>query len=334
MTGSRMSTSSSSHPAGVRVLAFTLCLAQASNCLAQASNPFAGQKLYVDPNSTAKRQAETWKRTQPTDAALLAQIANQPAARWYGDWTRNIGREVKQAVTTIASSGALPVFVAYNIPGRDCGSHSAGGTAGADAYRRWIKDFAEGVAGRRAVVILEPDALAAMDCLTPARRDERVGLIRDAVQTLKANGAAVYIDAGHAQWQAAAEMARRLNLAGIAMADGFALNVSNVQATSSNIAYGERLSRLVGGKHFVIDTSRNGIPGTDPKQWCNPRGRALGVAPTTNTAHPLVDALLWIKQPGESDGTCEGGPPAGTWWAAYALELSRLAATLSRIVEP
>ena len=98
-----------------------------------------------------------------------------------------------------------------------------------------------------------------------------------------------------------------------------------------NVAYGEQVSRLVGGRHFIIDTSRNGIPGTDPRQWCNPRGRALGVAPTTNTGHPLIDAFLWVKPPGESDGTCGGGPAAGKWWSAYALELSRLAATLTGV---
>lgn len=310
---------------GLRVLAFTIVLTQ-------ASNPFAGQRLYVDPNSSARRQAETWRHTQPADAALIARIANEPVAKWFGGWALDIRREVRQAVSTITASGAMPVFVAYNIPMRDCGSHSAGGTDGAGAYHRWIQAFAEGVAGRRAIVILEPDALAAMDCLTPSRQQERLALILGAVQTLKAHGASVYIDAGNAQWQDSAEMARRLTRAGIAMADGFALNVSNVQATSVNIAYGERVSRLTGGKHFVIDTSRNGIPGTDPRLWCNPSGRALGVVPTTNTAHPLVDAFLWIKPPGESDGTCGGGPPAGTWWAAFALELSRMAALVSGTV--
>jgi endoglucanase len=32
---------------------------------------------------------------------------------------------------------------------------------------------------------------------------------------------------------------------------------------------------------------------------------------------------LWIKRPGESDGTCNGGPPAGTFWDAYAIGLVR-----------
>ncbi|MEW2037650.1 glycoside hydrolase family 6 protein, partial [Streptomyces sp. NPDC005534] len=48
-----------------------------------------------------------------------------------------------------------------------------------------------------------------------------------------------------------------------------------------------------------------------------------GENPTTKTADPLVDAYLWIKRPGESDGTCKGGPKAGEWWADYALRLAK-----------
>ncbi len=319
----------------VSLLLIGPALAAATGDAAQGSspagfNPFAGRRLYVDPNSSAQRQAETWKRSRPSDAVVIAEIANQPSAKWFGGWVQNIRREVNQAVATITSADALPVFVAYNIPARDCGSYSVGGSSTADAYRRWIQDFGLGIGRRSAIVILEPDALAGMDCLDAAGRQERVTLIREAVQRLKRQRASVYIDAGNAKWHPPAEMARRLQQAGIGDAAGFALNVSNVQATSLNIAYGEQLSRLVGGKHFIIDTSRNGIPGTDPTPWCNPRGRALGVAPTTNTGHPLVDAFLWVKTPGESDGTCGGGPPAGTWWPAYALELSRMAGTLAR----
>ena len=58
----------------------------------------------------------------------------------------------------------------------------------------------------------------------------------------------------------------------------------------------------------MIDTSRNGR-GPNHDQWCNPPGRALGTLPTTTTGDPLIDAYLWIKAPGESDGTCRHGPP-------------------------
>ncbi|KUN18414.1 glycoside hydrolase [Streptomyces corchorusii] len=103
-----------------------------------------------------------------------------------------------------------------------------------------------------------------------------------------------------------------------------------------------------GLRHFVIDTSRNGLgawtpePGKytgDPEVWCNAPGRGLGPRPTADTGVPLVDAYLWIKIPGESDGSCTrntGGtidpeygvvdPPAGTWWPDQAHALARNAA--------
>jgi len=73
-------------------------------------------------------------------------------------------------------------------------------------------------------------------------------------------------------------------------------------------------------KHFVIDTSRNGqglwTPTTghpDARHWCNPPDRGLGLRPTANTGNPLIDAYLWVKIPGESDGECSRGPgPRGT----------------------
>ena len=116
-------------------------------------------------------------------------------------------------------------------------------------------------------------------------------------------------------------MAEHLRRSALDQADGFALNVSNFIPTPESIRYGERISALVGGKHFIIDTSRNGAGGNG--EWCNPRGQALGAMPTTRPGNPLVDAFLWIKQPGESDGTCNGGPKAGKWWPEYALELAR-----------
>jgi len=55
--------------------------------------------------------------------------------------------------------------------------------------------------------------------------------------------------------------------------------------------------------HIVIDTSRNGVAVSNCAAWCNVRHAALGHAPTTDTMLPdVVDAYLWIKPPGESDG--------------------------------
>jgi endoglucanase len=127
----------------------------------------------------------------------------------------------------------------------------------------------------------------------------------------------------------AEEAAARLQQAGIESAAGFALNTSNFQWTDDSVAYGVAISDAIGaeeGTHFVVDTSRNGngpLRGDRAQAWCNPPGRALGTPPTTDTGDPVVDAYLWIKRPGESDGQCRGGPAAGQWWADYALGLAR-----------
>jgi endoglucanase len=175
--------------------------------------------------------------------------------------------------------------------------------------------------------VLEPDALAGMDCLSAADQQTRLALLSDAVSVLAARpGVATYIDAGHSGWQSASTMATRLSSAGVANARGFSLNISNFMTTASERTYGDQLSGLIGGRHYVVDTSRNGLGPAPGGQWCNPSGRALGDRPTTATGDALADAYFWIKRPGESDGTCNGGPAAGTWWADYALGLAQRAA--------
>lgn len=295
-------------------------------------SPLAGKRLYVDPASPAARQAAAWQRSRPADAARMRRIAEQPQAIWMGDWNRNIRAEMDALVSQAQAARAVGVFVAYNIPYRDCGLHSAGGARRGADYRRWAAGMADGVRRRQSVVIIEPDGLATMDCLPARLKDERYVLLRDAVQRLKSQGALVYIDAGNANWHQPAEMASRLRKAGVEMADGFALNVANFHATNVNVAYGERLSGMLGGKHFVIDTSRNGRGASVVRDWCNARNQALGPVPTTNTGHRLVDAYLWVKTPGQSDGPCNGGPRAGEWWAEYALELSKAAEVLGNVL--
>jgi endoglucanase len=296
-------------------------------------NTFDGPKLaWVDPYGPAHLKSKLASKTDPATSALYAKIADNGGADWIGDWTPNVQNWVNRRVTAILKTGALPLFISYNIPKRDCGQYSAGGADKGEAYKTWITAFANGIGDRRAVVVLEPDSLGLLKkCLSEEDQKERLGLLRFAVHTFAALGnTAVYIDAGHSSWLPAAEDARRLKEAGIEEADGFALNVSNYRGTESEIKYGKEISKLVGGKHFVIDTSRNGngppkdCKGPDDENcWCNPPGRALGTPPTTQTGDPLVDAYLWLKKPGESDGACNGGPKAGVFWQEKALELAR-----------
>jgi endoglucanase len=297
--------------------------------IAPSSNPFVGARLWPDPNSAAAGYARRIRDEQPDAARALESMANQPTALWAGGWVGEIETWVRRQAQKLGRKKYLPVFVAYNIPFRDCGQYSKGGSDTAEAYRQWIAGFARGLGSTPSVVILEPDAIAHIGtCLDEAGLQERYGLIRDAVTTFARLGnVSVYIDAGHSRWVPADEMIERLKRAGIASATGFALNVSNYRATDELVAYGKALSAGVGGKPFVVDTSRNGNGPPDAAtdgeaSWCNPRGRAVGHVPGSDTGEPLVHAFLWIKRPGESDGTCNGGPEAGTFWPEIAVELA------------
>ena len=123
---------------------------------------------------------------------------------------------------------------------------------------------------------------------------------------------------------------------------------------ANTLGINQRYDALLGDvqptAHVVIDTSRNGqgpwapAEGTypDPQTWCNPPGRGLGARPQAapDPAFPLVDAYLWVKTPGQSDGECNRGvagsttdpewggitdPAAGAWFPQQALELAQLA---------
>ncbi len=320
------SSSSSSTSSAPQVVSVSSSSAPTVVVTSAGNNPLAGAKLYVDPNSDAKKQADAWRTSQPADAAEIDKIAQQPSTFWFGNWNWNVQGDVQNAMNAAASQGAVPVLVAYNIPNRDCGGYSSGGAADANAYKSWIGAMAAGIGGRKSVVILEPDATSLISCLSPGDLQTRWDLLKYAVQTFKAQNASVYIDAGHPGWISASDMAGRLQNAGLGQADGFALNISNFNTDDQNKSYGTDIANQTGGKHFIVDTGRNGLGPTPDNQWCNPSGRALGRKPTTSTDNPLVDAYLWVKGPGGSDGQCNGGPAAGIWWGDYALGLAQRAA--------
>jgi endoglucanase len=277
--------------------------------------------LFVGQDSPARRQASAWRRSRPREASLMDFLAEQPVAYWFDGTDESVYESVQSVVRAAAKHASIPVLVAYNIPERDCGGYSAGGARSEADYIAWINSFANAIGNNRVILILEPDALADTRCLSPNAESLRLNLLSQAITIFKQDNAtaSVYIDTGNPHWVAAEEMATRLHRVGIQRADGFALNVSNFETTKDNIEYGTKISQLLDRKHFIIDTSRNGLGSNG--DWCNPPGRAVGEKPSLSTGHPLVDAFLWVKVPGESDGTCHGGPKAGEWWPKYALGL-------------
>ncbi|WP_438293673.1 glycoside hydrolase family 6 protein [Streptomyces sp. HUAS TT7] len=290
--------------------------------------PATGE-FWVNPDTGAARQLAAYtKAGDAAKAALIRKIAEQPVGEWIAG--SDPQARVRGYTEAAAKAGRTALLVLYNIPHRDCGQFSRGGAPDDDTYRDWVDQVARGIGDRPATVVLEPDAvLHLVDGCTPhVFHAARYALLKGAVERLKRQPATkVYVDAGNAGWQSPGSLDEPLRRAGIESADGFAVNVSNFQTTRASREFGEHLSAKVGGKHFVIDTSRNGngpyTQGDPAENWCNPPGRALGERPTTDTGLGSVDAYVWVKRPGESDGPCRGGPRAGEWWPEYALGLAR-----------
>ncbi|MFE4574833.1 glycoside hydrolase family 6 protein [Streptomyces chartreusis] len=292
------------------------------------STAVVSARLYRHPDS----QVLEWVRDNPADprhGVIESRIAAQPAAVWFADFTPDTITARVRAVTSGGSAlGRVPVVVPYAIPDRDCGGYSEGGAPGLDAYDAWIDRFAAGLGSGDVIVVLEPDSVAQADCLSERARADRFASLARAGRVMKAANprARVYYDAGHSGWNAPARQAdwlRQAGAASTASSDGVFSNVSNFRTTSAEIAYDRQvLDALDGpaGLGAVIDTSRNGAGAPADGEWCDPSGRKLGRAPTLATGESRIDAYLWVKLPGESDG-CKGRP--GTFTASYAYELAR-----------
>ncbi|MGW6130446.1 glycoside hydrolase family 6 protein [Cellulomonas sp. NPDC055163] len=280
------------------------------------TTPVPSGTFWVNPNTQAATAAAA---ASGDNRRLLEKISTNAAGSWIGNWNSPSvsQQEVRTVTQAAAAKGQTALLVIYAIPGRDCGNHSSGGVATSE-YAGWIDQVAAGIVGKPWIV-LEPDALAQLgDC---DGQGDRVGYLKYAAQKLTQAGGRVYIDAGHSAWLSPSVAAQRLNQIGWDYAVGFALNTSNYRTTAESRSYGQQISQLTGGKTFVIDTSRNGN-GPNGSEWCNPSGRALGEKPALVNSGGL-DATLWVKLPGESDGACNGGPAAGQWFQSQALELAR-----------
>jgi cellulose 1,4-beta-cellobiosidase len=174
----------------------------------------------------------------------------------------------------------------------------------------------------------------------------------------------LYLDAAHSGWLGWSDNRSRmahvfrevLEMAGgPQLIRGFATNVANYTTLSGHegrgleasnpcpdeLSYVHRLSDTlrrsgIENKGFIIDTARNGQRNTRRRwgSWCNVKGAGLGERPRAVTDEEPVDAYLWVKPPGESDGVSDpkaprydsscsspdsatNAPQAGTWFLSY-----------------
>ncbi|WP_160050014.1 MULTISPECIES: glycoside hydrolase family 6 protein [unclassified Nocardiopsis] len=282
----------------------------------------AASDFYVNPNTSAA----VWVRENPGDPradVIRDRIASVAQATWFTQHNPGTVRgEVDAVVTAAQAQGQTPILVVYNIPGRDCGNHSGGGAPSHDAYRAWVDEVAAGLEGRPATIVLEPDALPLVSgCSDPS---DLLASMAHAGKALRAGSsqARVYFDIGHSAWLSPGRAAELLNGADIAnSAHGVATNTSNYNWTNDEIAFAEAVIAATGvqGLGAVIDTSRNGNGPAPDGEWCDPPGRMIGRPSTTNTGHPLVDAFVWTKLPGEADGCIA---PAGQFVPQAAYDMA------------
>jgi endoglucanase len=323
---------------GVRVILLILVLAAigAQPAAAQPGNPLEGVPLYVDHDSPSWNTWQHLQRTgQTRKANLIEKIAREPKAIWLGRFTRpNFRLKVQRVIDAAAQQGQIPLFTVLRAQSTGCNATYDGGGPAEDARTRaWYRELAGVIGGQQVVIAFEPDSLGTIDCHARSRRDDRYELLKYGVNQLTAlPNVTLYIEAGASDWEGATRMAKKLRRVGIARADGFMLNATHYDWTRNNVRYGVKLSKLVGGKHFVINTAENGRgpvhyripPHRRGVIWCNPGLRGLGPPPTTDTSHPRADAYLWINRPGYAQ-ICQGRPIA--WFMPRALMYARYATT-------
>jgi len=224
----------------------------------------------------------------------------------------------------------------------------------------------------RVALVLEPDSLANLVtnmenpvCQEAAGYYKRG--IAYAITKLSMPNVFLYLDAAHAGWlgwpknlvKAIPVFKEVMAMAGGAdRVRGFALNVSNFDSAkdptnpprdpagppNDEIGYAVDLNKAleavgIKGKGFLIDTGRNGKAHvrTSMSNWCNIKGAGLGERPQAAPV-PLVDAYVYIKVPGESDGVADptakrfdkncasddaapGAPQAGEMFDSYLIDL-------------
>lgn len=290
---------------------------------AAAVAPAVGTRVLV--SDTSKAASASTAAGDASDTAAAEWLAKQPTTVWLTPETDPVDAvedRIARLIDESRDQNATLSLAVYGLPDRDCGNHSAGGLE-PGAYGEWTRRIGQALHAApelRKVIVLEPDSIAlASSC---GSIDERMAHLRTAVDDLTGPDTWIYIDAGHSAWHPVDEMAELLRASGLLpMVRGVALNVSNYQDTAAEFAYAHALSDRLGGTHAVIDTSRNGA-GPAGSEWCNPSGRLVG-SPGGSYGDGVVDTNLWIKPAGESDGECNGGPTAGTWWPAAAAELTR-----------
>ncbi|KAK8113002.1 glycoside hydrolase family 6 protein [Apiospora sp. TS-2023a] len=192
-------------------------------------------------------------------------------------------------------------------------------------------------------LIIEPDSLPNLVTNSDLKtcQDSEAGYeegVAYALKELNLDNVVMYIDAGHGGWLGWNDNLKP-GAQGLAKVYKAAGSPSQVRGISTNIAgwnawdetpgefsdasdaqwnkaqneklytemFGAELKSAGMPNHAIVDTGRNAVTGLREEwgNWCNVNGAGFGVRPTADTGSELVDAFVWGKPGGESDGTSD-----------------------------
>jgi len=321
-----------------------------------SSQNFFTNEIYANPRFIEEIDSSIAKLT-PELAAKAEKVKQVPTAVWLA-WDGAPG-EVEGHLK--AAGSKTVVFILYMIPTRDCNSNaSAGGASDLNKYKGYVDDIAGTIKSHpesKVVMIVEPDTLGNLVTGSSEACKNVHSLHKSAlsyaVNVLGAmSNVSVYLDAAHGKWlggstdKVASVLKEILDNAPNGKIRGLSTNVSNYQPLSSEAQYHQSLSSALAavgypGMKFVVDTGRNGVDVSSTfsinETWCNFVGTGFGERPQGNpSGYPLLDAFMWLKTPGEADGSAtgsradpvcarqdslQGAPDAGQWFHEYFVQL-------------
>jgi endoglucanase len=261
--------------------------ATAAAMLTATGNVLAGTTFYVDPNSPAAKAERHYAHSDPAWAKALSDIAVQPAAHRFYMW--NMGSNVAGQVshylegTQVQQPGSTVMLSTYSLVHGKCGYTAT--PAIQARYDDFMKQVAAGIGNTHVVFFLELDSLITASCLDHHQLAIRDAELNYAISVLEADPhVVVYLDGGAADAHSASRQASYLRGAGVAHTQGFFLNSTHFDWMTTEIHYGQDISRRLGGAHFVVNSGENGRGPLHPADGvtqgnevlCNPPGRGLG----------------------------------------------------------
>ncbi|OWZ20518.1 Glycoside hydrolase [Phytophthora megakarya] len=289
----------------------SLALSMSAINLAQAE-----ELCSITPLSYANAKTE-----YPDLAFAIKTVEEYSIAAWYTDRLSTADRaKMLKDLTTQCSEDSRMTVVVYGIPKKDCNAgYSSGGSVSNTAdYKKFLSELTTAVGKRKVLYVVEPDALGLLaeegGCGSSAGYLEN---LKVAVEALSANtNAELYVDVGYWTLEYEAQRSKVVtivkDLAKSGTLKGITINTSNYRSTSQITELCKNFQTAMGSTTMscVADTSRNYVSPTTT-DWCNVLEAGIGYPPTSETNVTNLDYFMWIKPPGESDGTCSGGPAAG-----------------------